>query len=129
MQLLVTHILHFLPWRHLRGTNFYGFHFSKRFGKKYKRTRLSLNFVQKQSFSYGNTFSFPFIRTATPWHSKKRLFLKFSFFEGTLRPFKALFVLKTFEFLSWLAGQVDKRLDYKTKVKIQNIWRHKLENK
>ena len=39
---------------------------------------------------------------------------------------KALFVLKVLKFLSWLFGQVEKRLDYKYTV---NFWRYKLINK
>ena len=80
---MVTHILHFLPRRHVKRI-FMDF-LSKRFGEKYKHIELALNFVQKQEFSLKITFSLHFSWIPIPWSSKK-LFLKFSFFAVTPRP-------------------------------------------
>ena len=70
-----------------RGTNFYGFLLGKGFREKCKHTELALIFIQKQYFSPKNPFSCHYNRTATLWISKK-LFIKFSFFKGTLRPWR-----------------------------------------
>ena len=58
---------------------------SEGFGEKCKHTELASNFIQKQYFSYENPFSPHYSQIATSWTSKN-LFLKFSFFKGTLRP-------------------------------------------
>ena len=69
----------------LKKNKFSCFCSSKPSGKKYKHTELALNFAQKQYFSQRNTFSLYFSQIVKPWSSKK-LFWKFSFFEGTLTP-------------------------------------------
>ena len=49
---ILTHILHFLLWRHVKEERiFMIFFISKGFGEKCKPTELALNFVQKQYFS------------------------------------------------------------------------------
>ena len=52
---------------------------------KKKKIELALSFVQKLFFVKKNTFFLQFSRIATPW-SRKKLLLKFSFLEVTLRP-------------------------------------------
>ena len=64
-----------------RRKNFYGFLIGKSFREKCKHTGLALNFIEKQSFSPKNSFSFHYIWIAPPWTSKK-FFLKFSFCKG-----------------------------------------------
>ena len=84
--LQVTHILHFLLWRHVKVEQiFMDFFFGRGFRKKCKYSEISLNITQKQYFSSKSLFSFHYSWIATPWISKK-LFFKFSFFKGTLRP-------------------------------------------
>ena len=59
----------------LKRNEFLSIFLSTRFGEKYKYTELDLNVVQKQYFSYRNTFFLHFSRTGTPL-SRKKLFLK-----------------------------------------------------
>ena len=63
------------------------FFLSKGFGEKCKHTELASNFVQEQYFSLKNKFPFHFSRIGTLW-IRKKLLLKFSVFEGTLRPLR-----------------------------------------
>ena len=70
----------------LKRNEFLWFFFSKGFGAKCKHTELALNFIQKQYFSEKkDTFPLHFNLIGTPW-TRKKLLLKFSVFEGTLRP-------------------------------------------
>ena len=49
---ILTHILHFLLWRHAKEKRiFMNFFLRKSFGKTCKHAELALNFVQKQYFS------------------------------------------------------------------------------
>ena len=65
--------------------NFYGFLLGKGFHEKCKYAELALNFIQKQKFSPKKTFSFHYSQIVTLW-IREKLFLRLSFFKGTLRP-------------------------------------------
>ena len=58
---------------------------SKGFHEKCRHTELALNVIQKQKCSPKTPLFFDYSQRVTPRFSKK-LFLKFSFFKGTLRP-------------------------------------------
>ena len=47
---ILTHILHFLLWRHVKEERIFMIFLSKCFGEKGKHTELALNFVKKTGF-------------------------------------------------------------------------------
>ena len=73
---MVTHILHFLPSRHVAKEE-------RIFNPFFKQAFRQKTYLQKQNFSYRHTFSLPFSRIGAP-SSRKKLFLNSSFFEGTI---------------------------------------------
>ena len=82
----ITHILHFLLWRYVKEERIFMIFLRESFGEKCKHTELALSFVQKQYFSLKkNRFPLHFSQIGTLW-TRKKLLLKFSIFEGTLRP-------------------------------------------